>query len=70
MVTLSLSQVGFLYALSLLCGNILEATAAKTHQTRDKWSVLWVFDRAGFAKHTKYPLTGLSSGIHGVEFGF
>lgn len=34
-----------------------EAAAEKTHQTRDESSA------AGFAKHTEYPLTGLSSGI-------
>lgn len=33
---LSLSQVGFLFTWSLLWGNILEATAEKTHQTHDR----------------------------------
>lgn len=41
-----------------------EAAAEKTHQTRDESSA------AGFAKHTEYPLTGLSSGIERRGFSF
>lgn len=45
MASLSLSQVGFLSARRLLSEGAPKATAVKTHQTFDKLSMLYAFDK-------------------------